>query len=308
MDEVLKNAILNGLYSQNYLGHEALNPQILLNNDVNNIWFTLRRELLTCKSFDWTVAFITQDMLVPLKAVLEDLAVKGIKGTLITGTYQGFNDPKAFAELQKIPNLTVRIAEMPGFHAKGYLFNHGNYQTAIIGSANFTRAALLSNYEWSLKISSRENSALLEQINQEFAFLRKNSFKLSNEWLETYKRNWQPIKRSEKLNISQKIKPNRMQKAALEEIKAMIKGNKKRALVVSATGTGKTYLGAFSVKDYKPKRFLYVVHREQIAQKALSSFKKVIGGDNADYGLLVGGHTDINAKYLFATVQTLSQP
>ena len=58
---------------------------------------------------------------------------------------------------------------------------------------------------------------------------------------------------------------------------------------------------------YKPKKFLYLVHREQIAKKALESFYRVIGGKKSDYGLLTGNKHDFDKKYLFGTVQTVSQ-
>lgn len=72
---------------------------------------------------------------------------------------------------------------------------------------------------------------------------------------------------------------------------------------MSATGTGKTYLGAFAVKEYQPKRFLFVVHREQIAKKAMESFKKVIGGSERLYGMLSGDRQDTQAKYIFSTIK-----
>lgn len=309
MNKPLKEAILNGFYDQSFLGHELLGPKLLVNdqND-NNIWLTLKQELLSCDNFIWAVAFITQDMLIPLKAVLADLAKEKISGTLITGDYLGFNDPKVFEELKKIPNLTVKIANEDGFHAKGYLFEHSDYQTVVIGSANFTRNALLNNYEWSLKVSSSENATLTKQIAKQIKQLQKNSFNLTEDWLADYRKNWSAPTRTKRNNrISQEIIPNQMQKAALKNLNALVKEKKQKALVVSATGTGKTYLGAFAVKSFKPKRFLYVVHRQQIAKKSLKSFKKVIGGNSEDFGLLSGTHHDMQCKYLFATVQTLSQ-
>src|SRR5699024_11269182 len=107
--------------------------------------------------FTWSVAINTVDMLVPFKTVMADLAQQGVHGTIITSNYLNFNHPTMFEELQKIPNLTVRIADLNGFHTKGYLFDHGKYQTVIIGSANFTRSALLVNKEWNLKLSSRRS-------------------------------------------------------------------------------------------------------------------------------------------------------
>lgn len=306
MADAMQDAILNGLYDQDYPGSEALGPSILGNNQTEKIWLTLRNELYSCTGFTWAVAFITQDMLVPLKVVLADLAQKNVSGTIITGSYLNFNNPRVFEELRKIPNLEIRIATENGFHAKGYLFEHEDYQTLIIGSANFTRSALLSNYEWALKVSSKEQADLTHQMAEKISLLKENSFILTDEWLDEYKRNWvKPVTRQ--VVKSTKIKPNQMQKAALKNLDALVDEGAKRGLVVSATGTGKTYLGAFAVKNFKPKKFLYVVHRQQIAKKALESFYKVIGSPKTDYGLLSGNHHATNKKYLFATIQTLSQ-
>src|SRR5699024_6887604 len=104
------------------------------------------------------------------------------------------------------------------------------------------------------------------------------------------------------------IEPNLMQKSALGEIANLRNKGIDKALIISATGTGKTYLGAFDVKNYQPKRFLFVVHREQILEDALESFYKVIGGNRHDYGIYSGNHQiDLNTKYVFATSQTLSK-
>ncbi len=304
----MRDAILNGFVDQNYLGSEELGPKILANNQQERIWQTLRQELYSCKSFTWAVAFITQDMLVPFKVIMADLAKNGISGTIITGDYLGFNNPRVFTELQKIPNLEVRIANKAGFHTKGYLFDHENYQTVIIGSANFTRSALLANYEWALKVSSKKQADLTAQLVDKIADLKQDSFVLNSAWLTDYRKNWVKPERVATDRHQTKILPNKMQKAALKQIEALVASGDKRWLVVSATGTGKTYLGAFAVKKYQPRRFLYIVHREQIAKKSLESFYRVIGGPRSDYGLLTGNRHNLQAKYLFATVQTISQP
>lgn len=304
----MRDAILNGFVDQNYLGSEELGPKILANNQQERIWQTLRQELYSCKSFTWAIAFITQDMLVPFKVIMADLAKNGISGTIITGDYLGFNNPRVFTELQKIPNLEVRIANKAGFHTKGYLFDHENYQTVIIGSANFTRSALLANYEWALKVSSKKQADLTAQLVDKIADLKQDSFVLNSAWLTDYRKNWVKPERVATDRHQTKILPNKMQKAALKQIEALVASGEKRGLVVSATGTGKTYLGAFAVKKYQPRRFLYIVHREQIAKKSLESFYRVIGGPRSDYGLLTGNRHNLQAKYLFATVQTISQP
>lgn len=176
---VMQEAILNGLYSQDYPGHNLLTPQLVTNQADGTIWQTLQDELQHCQHFTWAVAFITTDMLVPLKALLADLADRGVSGTLLTGDYLGFNSPRAFAELMKIPNLNVKIVDQQGFHAKGYVFDHGDYQTAVIGSANFTRAALLQNTEWALRVSSRQDASLTRQLSARLANLARTSHSLT---------------------------------------------------------------------------------------------------------------------------------
>lgn len=303
----IKNAILNGLYDQQYQGQQQLTPKVVQNGD-GTIWETLRDELLTCKSFTWTVAFITSDMLTPLKVVLADLACQGIQGTLITSNYLGFNSPQMFEELLKIPNLKVFLTSVSGFHAKGYFFEHDNYSTALIGSANFTRTALLQNHEMMLRVTSRQNSSLFSQVQAEISHLQHESQPLTKEWIADYAKGWHPLRTNkDSQSASQKITPNRMQRAALIELRSLIESGAQRGLVISATGTGKTYLGAFAVKESHPRKFLYIVHREQVARKTLQSFRRVIGGSPNDFGLISGQHHDFSPRYLFATVQTLSQ-
>ena len=98
-----------------------------------------------------------------------------------------------------------------------------------------------------------------------------------------------------------------MQKDALEQLRLLREKGKQRGLIISATGTGKTYLGAFDVKSTNPKKMLFLAHREQILEKSKESFSRIIGGKKTDYGLYTGNSRNKNAKYVFATVQTLSK-
>ena len=99
-----------------------------------------------------------------------------------------------------------------------------------------------------------------------------------------------------------------MQEKALENLAKLRSDGKGKGLVISATGTGKTYLSAFDVQQVNPSKMLFIVHREQILKSALKTFKKVLGGAGEDFGILSGNSKDISAKYLFATVQTISKP
>ena len=101
--------------------------------------------------------------------------------------------------------------------------------------------------------------------------------------------------------------PNSMQRAFVENLLRIAGSGERRALLISATGTGKTYAAAFAVRELKPRRMLFVVHREQIARQAMASFRRVLGEDELTYGLLGGGQNEAGADCVFATMQTLAR-
>src|SRR5699024_6782710 len=170
--------------------------------------------------------------------------------------------------------------------------------------------AMLSNYEWAIKLTSTENGSLYQQTHSELERIIENSQVMRQAWIDNYKEVWQNLRVTKKFinnKAKSEIVPNKMQMAALKELEKKVAEKKSKALVVTATGTGKAYLGAIAVKEYQPKRFLFVVHREKIDKNAIESFKKVIGGSGRLYGMLSGDRQDTQAKYIFSTIQTVSQ-
>lgn len=308
MDNQLQADLQNGFINAD-LPAGSLVPEILTNRQGNTIFSELKNELRTCTNFKLAVAFITPAVLVPFKSIMMDLAQRGVGGELLTGTYLQFNSPKVFKELMKIPNLTVRLTSEAGFHQKGYWFDHDDYETLIIGSANLTMNALLKNAEWCLKVNSKHQGAVVRQFAAEFTDQWRTAHQLTQDWLTTYQKDWQAPKRQSVPNNEQNdiIVPNAMQKAACQRIEALRMAGKKRALVISATGTGKTYLAAFAIQSAQPKRVLMIAHREQILLKARTSFQKILGGQKADYALFTSRQKPGAAKYVFATVQTLAR-
>ncbi|MFC5530484.1 DUF3427 domain-containing protein [Cohnella yongneupensis] len=299
-------------------------PRLLINdpNTQENVLNEIIEELTSCKSFMFIVAFVTESGLATLKAQLLDLKRKGIKGRLLTSTYLNFNHPKVFHELLKIENLEVRLSDLAGFHSKGYIFNSQEDYALIIGSTNLTANALKVNYEWNVKLRLLPTEYFIEQIRNQFEFVWATSMPLSEDWIKAYETSYvqfaakkviqeelalvyeKYITKSEDVQI---IEPNKMQSAALSNIANLRSQGHYRGLVISATGTGKTFLAAFDVRSYSPKRMLFIAHREQILMKSKSDFIKVVGGDEGEYGLLSGTNKDTGAKYLFSTIQTISK-
>lgn len=179
-----------------------------------------------------------------------------------------------------------------------------------------TQNALAVNKEWNLKVTSSRDGELCQQLLSEFDCLWNQAQTMDDLWLKKYTERYQQEKsKKQALRISEDsvsyekrevIEPNEMQKEALLSLERLRSSGARRSLLISATGTGKTYLSAFDVRQFKPKRLLFLVHREQILKQAQESFRNVIG-HRINMGLLSGNHKDVEADYLFSTVQTMSK-
>ena len=112
-------------------------------------------ELEKCYSF-YICSIYNRKWFGKFKTIFNDLNHKGIKGKLITSNYLGFNTPKMYRELLKLENIEVRLTDVEGFHAKGYIFDHKDYSSMIIGSSNLTSTAMKINYEHNILLSTHK--------------------------------------------------------------------------------------------------------------------------------------------------------
>ena len=310
----LQQSLASALIDDKINSLPDLQPQIIYNdyNSGSNLLVELLQELQTCKRFYFAIAFITQSGLICLKECLKLLQEKNITGDILTTDYLYFNQPKALQELQQYPNLNIRIYTKENFHIKGYIFEQNDYYTLIVGSNNLTQTALKANKEWSLKINSLANGALINNTLSQFQQMWQEAMPLTDIWLKQYTDKYhslQKLKRefaTAQENISTNdIAPNKMQQEALNALEKLQQNNKHKALLISATGTGKTYLSAFAVKKANPKRLLFLAHREQILKQACKTFAKII--PDIQYGILSANHKDFHKPYLFATINMLNK-
>lgn len=310
----LQQSLASALIDDKINSLPDLQPQIIYNdyNSGSNLLVELLQELQTCKRFYFAIAFITQSGLICLKECLKCLQEKNITGDILTTDYLYFNQPKALQELQQYPNLNIRIYTKENFHIKGYIFEQNDYYTLIVGSNNLTQTALKANKEWSLKINSLANGALINNTLSQFQQMWQEAIPLTDIWLKQYTDKYhslQKLKRefaTAQENISTNdITPNKMQQEALTALAKLQQDNKHKALLISATGTGKTYLSAFAVKKANPKRLLFLAHREQILKQACKTFAKII--PDSQYGILSANHKDFHKPYLFSTINMLSK-
>ena len=68
-----------------------------------------------------------------------------------------------------------------------------------------------------------------------------------------------------------------MQVRFITNLKNILQKDEKRALLISATGTGKTYASAFAMRELGFKRVLFIVHRASLAVQAKKSYQRVFG-------------------------------
>lgn len=310
----LQQSLATALIDKEINSLPDLQPQIIYNdyNSGSNLLVELLQELQTCKRFYFAIAFITQSGLICLKECLKLLQEKNITGDILTTDYLYFNQPKALQELQQYPNLNIRIYTKENFHIKGYIFEQNDYYTLIVGSNNLTQTALKANKEWSLKINSLANGALIHNTLSQFQQMWQEAMPLTDIWLKQYTDKYHSLQKLKRQfattqeNISTNdIAPNKMQQEALKALEKLQQDNKHKALLISATGTGKTYLSAFAVKKANPKRLLFLAHREQILKQACKTFTQII--PDIQYGILSANHKDFHKPYLFATINMLSK-
>lgn len=325
MDANVIDELQNGLSAAYIDGAVAANlaykPAFVSNNpeDGKKVISSVEDELLHCEEFQISVAFITMGGVTPLLQTLKELEKKGVKGQILTTNYLNFSEPKALEKLNSLKNITLKMYDVEaagnGFHTKGYIFKKDEIYRIIIGSSNMTSAALTVNKEWNTKLVSTENGEVAEKIVEEFHNLWNSEYALLYEdFYEVYKERYNIIKHQREIAKSEEIpslekyrlKPNSMQQGFIANLRKILEGGEERALLISATGTGKTYASAFAMRELGFKRVLFLVHRGQLARQTKKSYEKVFA-KTVSMGLVGAGYHEYNADYVFATVQTLNR-
>ena len=316
--QALSNSIQTGFVDQLIQSNKAYRPELLTNNPEQGkkVLSTIVRELEQCDEFWFSVAFVTTSGIATLMNTLLDLEknnLKNVKGKILASQYLNFTQPEALRRIKQFKNIELKIATEGAFHSKGYLFRKGNVFDLIIGSSNLTQTALSSNKEWNLKISATDESELIGVAVEEFRQEFEAAQVVTERYLIEYDLLWRARSQFEReikdkrLTFEElKVSPNLMQKEALANLEHLRAIGKTKALLISATGTGKTYLSAFDIQKFKPKKFLFIVHRLTIAKKAMKTFKSLLGS-NIEMGIYSGKQLDSKADYIFSTIQTISK-
>lgn len=295
-----------------------MNDIFIANNTSINFLDKIKDSINNCNKCLLSVSFIKKAGLVLFENNIKQALKRGTDIKIITSTYQNFTDIaslETFNKWQSIyPNfechLDIECFGDNGFHSKGYIFEYDDEYEVIIGSTNITRYAILKNIEWNVSLYRNKEENIINNILKEFNILWDATLLLNSELIEKYK-----IMLSyaiEKWDMDYfnpdivSIKPNSMQRNALKEIRRYRDLGVDKALVVAATGSGKTYLAAFDARNFSPNRLLYIVHRDTILNNALNTFKKVFGYEKT-YGFYTGRKQDLDCDFIFASSSMISR-
>lgn len=264
-----------------------------------------------CSSFFLTVSFIKEAGLRLIQKEIENALNRGVAGRIITSTYQNFTDIPSLKVFKKwmetYPNFSCHLDfnsfEDNGFHTKGYIFQTKNGYEFLVGSSNITRFALLKNIEWNVSLTRNKEDKIISEALLEFDSLWNKTNLLSEEIIKKYTTQIEYAIERWDMDYGYKqikIVPNAMQKAALKEIRRYRDMGEKRALIIAATASGKTFLAAFDAYNSNAKRLLFIVHRDTILNDAKKTFEKIFGSTRT-YGLFTGQEKNLDADFIFAT-------
>jgi superfamily II DNA or RNA helicase/HKD family nuclease len=315
INESLLKSLNSGFIDKSIISNSEYLPQLLVNDKLSGkkILSTIDSELNNCDEFWISVAFVTASGIATLMNTLIELENKGINGKILVSQYLNFSQPEALKKLIRFKNIELKIAIDGNFHSKGYLFKKGKLHDLIIGSSNLTANALCLNKEWNLKVTAARDSYIIFNAISVFQTEFDNARIVNNEFISNYEILYKKQFENNRLqsenfeqNINSVKSPNKMQIEALANLEKIRSEGKSKALLISATGTGKTYLSAFDVFKVNPNKFLFVVHRANIAEAAMQTFQNVFG-DKKSMGFYSGENKEKDKDFIFSTIQTISK-
>jgi superfamily II DNA or RNA helicase len=272
----------------------------------------LRDELRYCAAASFAVAFVMESGLDILEGDLRAAALRGARIRFLTSDYLGVTEPAALRRLMSIgPPALVRCYEVGrgSFHPKAYLFDHTDGSgRAFIGSANLSRNGLVDGIEWTWTVMEFDVGQPFPELRERFTDLFESPLAkpLTLEWIDAYQARRVPQLMGvleTAADYAQPIQPRAVQVLALQELDRLRADGEHRALVIAATGLGKTYLAAFDSLTFP--RVLFVAHREELLRQARDAFQSVRPGDSL--GMVVGGASELDRDLVFATVQSLAR-
>ncbi|MBI4318357.1 MAG: DUF3427 domain-containing protein [Chloroflexi bacterium] len=292
---------------------------LLINaRDEHRVGAEIAKELESADQADLLCSFVKWSGLRFLQEPLGKLVARGSQLRVLTTTYMGATDRHALDQLVKL-GAKVRVSyntQRTRLHAKAWLFQReSGFDTAYIGSSNLSAAALSDGREWNVRLSRIETPGVLEKFAATF----------DSYWEDAEFEHYDPTKDAKRFDEARKqelgselsvsfafvdVRPLPHQTELLQKLDAERKlHDRRRNLVVAATGTGKTIVAALDYRRFREGRpgasLLFVAHRREILEQSLRAFRTVLR-DGALGELWVDGKRPTHGTNIFASVQSLA--
>ncbi len=283
-------------------------------------------------------AFVQDSGLALLQDPVLSAVARGARVKLVTGDYLDITQAEALQRLldwQGAPApegedgaFEVRIVETAklagpsrSFHPKSWRFEGPEMGVAWVGSSNVSASALRSGVEWNLRVDRWRDPDAVDRVRAAFQALWASASPLTQAWVAAYaQRARQQVARlppgeAEPEPLTPAPKPHPVQLEALDALQLARAEGKRRALVVMATGLGKTLLAALDAAAYgrelgHPTRVLFLAHRKELLTQAATTLRLVLreGRPSLQIGWYAEGRAELDADVVVASIQTIARP
>lgn len=285
-------------------------------------------------------AFVQDSGLDRIEAAVHAALARGARIRIITGDYLDITQATALERLVDWQQLVgaedqtsdelrgsfaARIVEVVpprvrSFHPKSWRFEAPRFGTAFVGSSNLSRSALDTGIEWNLRVDRDRDAAAYERVRDAFEQQWHAARILDTAWVDGYARRVRrtqvplPAGEIEIEELSPAVVPHEVQLEALERLRACRAQGRRRAVVVLATGLGKTWLAAFDFRQMREElgrmpRLLFIAHRRELLVQAAATYRRMMHElhEHARVGWFVNDESDIDGDLVFASVAKLSR-
>ncbi len=254
---------------------------------------------------------------------LQEALARGCTLRLLAGCYLGGTLPEALRDLHALaapfPNARVRFVEEPDrhFHPKVYrIVGRDGSVSLFVGSSNLSRDALTGArdaLEWNLALDDATAAALLDDARDRLDVLfAREGVPLDDaaiaRWAQVARTFLPPATLLDAEEPTRPpVTPNAAQREALQALAQVRREGYSRALVVAATGVGKTILAALDSCEVVPRgggRVLFVAHRQELLVQARAAFERV-RGDEGTHGFVHQDEKSVHADHVYASVWSL---
>lgn len=250
----------------------------------NNLYKQLREDIRQSSTIYMLTSFLMKSGVDIIFDDLKTALLNGADVKILTGDYLYVTQPHALLKLLTLPkdNLEIRLWRSNGisFHPKSFIFKHREHGAFIVGSSNLSRSALTTGVEWNLRMERQVSKNTFDQAMQQFIqlFYADETIEINQESIKKYDNDYHqfhaknanllqtwtekeeieltlPTERVQDTTVSEEtptydieITPRPAQQEALQALQATMEEDYDKAMVVMATGLGKTYLAAFFAK------------------------------------------------------------